>query len=178
MLAAPSAWGVIVHVRNGKTLSFQPLRGAGSASAALGAPAAAPLDALFSNVYYNGGPVMASNTNYAIYWRPSSAPKYPAEYQSGVDQYFEDLAHDSGGHQNTDSVPSQDNDWEGDHARYASRFGREFVDTDPSPANGCKQATICLTDEQLQHELQKLIEENKLPTDLQHEYFLLTPPTV
>jgi len=170
MLAAPSARGVIVHMRNGKALSFQPLRGASST--------AAPFDALFSNLDYNGGPVMPSNTNYAIYWRPSSAPSYPAEYRAGVDTYFKDLAHDSGGHQNTDSVSSQYNDWEGDHASYDSQFGGEFLDTNPYPANGCKQATICLTDEQLEQELEKFIEANKLPTDLQHEYFLLTPPKV
>src|SRR5437868_4433526 len=128
MLAAPSAWGVIVHLHNGKTLSFQPLRGAGAAAQA--GASAAPLDAFFSNLDYNGGPVMPSNTNYAIYWRPSGAPKYPAEYQSGVDQYFEDLAHDSGGHQNTDSVSGQYNDWEGDHARYDSHFGGDYLDTD------------------------------------------------
>jgi PKD repeat protein len=170
--AAPNAWGVVVHLRNGKALSFQPLRGASES---------VPADAFFSNLDYNGGPVMPSNTNYAVYWRPSSAPAgtaYPSDYQAGVDRYFEDLAHDSGGHENTDSVSSQYNDWEGDYARYESHFGRELLDTDPYPANGCKAATICLTDEQLQHELAKFIAANKLPADLQHEYFLLTPPKV
>jgi PKD repeat protein len=169
-MAAPSAQAVIVHLRGGKALSFQPLRGAS-------APAA-PLDAFFSNLDYNGGPVMASNTNYAIYWQPSGAPAYPTGYRSGVDTYFEDLAHDSGGRQNVDSVSSQYNDWEGDFARYDSHFGGDLLDTDPYPANGCKQATICLTDEQLEQELEKFIEANKLPTDIEHEYFLLTPPTV
>jgi PKD repeat protein len=169
-IVVPSAQAIVVHLRNGKALSFQPLRGAR-------APAA-PLDAFFSNLDYNGGPVMSSNTNYAVYWKPSGAPSYPAGYTAGVDQYFEDLAHDSGGHQNVDSVSSQYNDWEGDYARYDSRFGGELLDTDPYPANGCKQATICLTDEQLERELEKFIEANKLPADVEHEYFLLTPEKV
>ena len=169
LVAAPSAWGVTHRLRNGKALSFQPLRGASGSL---------PADAFFSNLDYNGGAVMPSNTNYAVYWRPSTAPPYPGEYRSGVDRFFEDLAHDSGGHQNVESVSSQYNDWEGDYARYESHFGGDLLDTDPYPANGCKQATICLTDEQLEHELAKFIAANKLPADLQHEYFLLTPPTV
>ena len=171
LAAAPNAWAVIHHLRNGRSLSFQPLRGASAA-------AAAPLDAFFSNLDYNGGPVMPSNTNYAVYWAPSGASAYPSGYRTGIDTYFEDLAHDSGGHQNTDSVSSQYNDWEGDFARYESHFGGDLLDTDPYPANGCTKATICLTDEQLQQELAKFIEAKKLPTDLTHEYFLLTPPKV
>ena len=37
-----------------------------------------------------------SNTNYAVYWRPSNGPAYPADYQPGINRYFSDLAHDSG----------------------------------------------------------------------------------
>ena len=48
-------------------------------------------------VEYHGGPVMPTNTNYALYWDPAGAPAYPAGYQAGIDRYFEDLAHDSGG---------------------------------------------------------------------------------
>src|SRR5579859_7314200 len=132
LVCASSALGVVVHLHNGRSLSFQPLRGSSM-----------PLDAFFSNLDYNGGPVMASNTNYAVYWRPSSAPAYPSGYQSGLDTFFEDLAHDSGGHQNVDSVATQYNDWEGDYARYQSHFGGELVDTDAYPKNGCTQATIC-----------------------------------
>ncbi|HEX4564238.1 MAG TPA: PKD domain-containing protein, partial [Solirubrobacteraceae bacterium] len=169
LAAAPSASAVVHRLGNGKALSFQPLRGA--------AAAAAPFDAAFNNLDYNGGPVMPSNTNYAVYWDPSGGAAYPSGYSSGVDTYFEDLAHDSGGHQNTDSVSGQYNDWEGDFARYESHFGGGLIDTDPYPTSGgCTQAPICLTDEQLQKELAKFVEAHKLPTDLAHEYFLLTPP--
>ncbi|HEY4427503.1 MAG TPA: PKD domain-containing protein [Solirubrobacteraceae bacterium] len=166
---AGRAGAVVVHLPNGKTLSYQPLRGHARLS---------QFDALLSNLDYNGGPVMGSNTNYAVYWAPSNAPAYPAEYQSGVNQYFEDLAHDSGGQESVESVSAQYNDSSGTFARYSSHFGGPLIDTQPYPANGCKRATICLTDKQLQAELIRYTAEHGLPRDLSHEYFLLTPPGV
>jgi hypothetical protein len=121
---------------------------------------------------------MASNTNYAVYWQPSGAPEYPAEYQAGVNRFFEDLAHDSGGNANVDSVSTQYNDAAGDFASYDSHFGGALIDTHPYPPNGCSEALICLTDAQLQAELMRFVKELALPTDLAHEYFLLTPPGV
>jgi len=168
---AASASAVIVHLHDGRALSYLPLRG--SAAAAL-----MPLDEFFSNVDYNGGPVMASNTNYTFYWDPPGAPAYPAQYQSGVNEYLQDLAHDSGGHQNVDSVASQYNDAAGEFASYGSHFGGQIIDTDPYPANGCTEAAICLTDAQLRAELTSYIASHSLPTDLAHEYFVLTPPGV
>jgi hypothetical protein len=169
LAGASSASAVIARLPGGKTLSYQPLRG----------PAAVrPFDAFFSNLDYNGGPVMPSNTNYVIYWSPSGASAYPSDYQGGVNRYFEDLAHDSGGAQNVDSVSSQYNDAAGEFANYNSHFGGALVDTAPYPANGCFEAAICLTDEQLGEELTKFVKSHGLPTDLAHEYFLLTPPGV
>jgi hypothetical protein len=127
---------------------------------------------------YHGGPVMTSNTNYALYWDPLGAPSYPAGYQAGLNRYFEDLAADSGGIQNTDSVLTQYDDSAGEHANYDSHFGGELLDTDPYPANGCSAAPICLTDEQLRAEITRYVGEHDLPTDLSHEYFLLTPAAV
>ncbi len=170
---ASSASAVIVRLAHGKALSYQPLRGA-----ATPLDAARPFDEFFSNLDYNGGPVMPSNTNYTFYWQPSGAPAYPAEYQSGVNQYLADLAHDSGGHENVDSVSTQYNDTAGAFAAYESHFAGAIVDTDPYPANGCTRATICLTDAQLQAELSKYITGHSLPHDLSHEYFMLTPPGV
>ncbi|HEX3519740.1 MAG TPA: IPT/TIG domain-containing protein [Solirubrobacteraceae bacterium] len=176
MLAAGagSASAVIVTLPSGKALSYQPLRGA----AVPALTTVQPFDRFFSNLDYNGGPVMPSNTNYAFYWDPAGAPAYPAEYESGIDQYLEDLAHDSGGHQNVDSVSAQYNDAAGAFASYSSRFAGAIIDTDPYPANGCTRATICLTDAQLQAELSKYVAAHGLPHDLSHEYFMLTPPGV
>jgi hypothetical protein len=141
-------------------------------------PTSLPFDKFFSNLDYNGGPVMPSNTNYTIYWQPSGAPAYPAGYETGVNEYLENLAHDSGGTSNVDSVSGQYNDAAGQFASYSSHFGGALIDTDPYPANGCTRAAICLTDEQLQAELTAFVTAHGLPRDLTHEYFLLTPPGV
>ena len=124
------------------------------------------------NVTYHGGPVMASNTNYAIYWDPSGGAAFPAGYMSGIDTWFEDLAHDSGGLMNADSLLVQYG------ANYDSHFAQAIVDTDPYPPGACQAAARCLTDAQLQTELRSYIQAHALPEDLEHMYFLITPKEV
>ncbi|MGP0103656.1 MAG: IPT/TIG domain-containing protein, partial [Solirubrobacteraceae bacterium] len=177
MLAVGSASASAVIVRlPGKTLSYQQVPGA-PAQRQIHAQVK-PSGSGNSPVEYHGGPVMPSNTNYPLYWDPAGGPEYPAGYESGLDRYFEDLAHDSGGVQNTDSVLIQYSDKAGEFANYDSHFGGAQIDTEPYPANGCSAAPICLTDEQLRAEIVKYVEAHKLPMDLEHEYFLLTPPGV
>ena len=170
-IGASSASAVLVSV-GGRTLSYQPTPHSTVQALALVKPAAS------KPVEYHGGPVMPANTNYAFYWDPAGAPSYPAAYQTVLDGYFENLAHDSGGLLNTDSVLTQYGDSTGEFASYSSHFGGAIVDTEPYPANGCSAAAICLTDEQIRTELTRYVEANKLPVDLQHEYFMLTPPGV
>jgi hypothetical protein len=173
--AAVNASAVIVHL-HGKTLSYEPIAPAHEPGAqALAQPNGKGTS---KPVEYHGGPVMPSNTNYALYWDPAGAGEYPAGYELGIDRYFEDLAHDSGGEQNTDSVLTQYGDEAGEFANYNSHFGGALIDGDPYPANGCSAAPICLTEEQLAAEIQSYVQAHKLPMDLEHEYFLLTPPGV
>jgi PKD repeat protein len=134
---------------------------------------------------YNGGPVMPSNTDYAIFWSPSGfgayGPGATPEYVTGLDQYFTDLAHDSGGHQNVDSVAAQYNDLTGHVASYKVTFGGGILDTDPYPPSQCPvnaPVTNCLTDLQMQKELEHVAAIHHFKRDLSHEYFLLTPPHV
>ena len=171
LLAPTPACAVVVHTRGGQVLSYQPQR----------STALLPLDAAFSNLDYNGGPVMPANTNYAVYWSPSGESAYgehPGEYISGVNQYFMDLEANSGGHENVDSVAAQYNDSSGAHAAYDSHFGGALLDTQPYPASGCAAAEICLSDAQLRAELTRLVKANNLPVGLSTEYFLITPPAV
>ena len=37
-----------------------------------------PFDQVFTNMDYNGGPVMPSNTDYMVLWSPSGLSAYPA----------------------------------------------------------------------------------------------------
>lgn len=138
-------------------------------------------DLLFNNMDYNGGPVMPSNTDYAVFWSPLGPTAYPAGYTDGLEQWFTDLAHDSGGHQNTDSVSAQYQDLTGAFSRYATTFGGGLFDTHSYPASQCptsKTVTNCLTDAQIQTELERFVAASGLRKDLSHEYFLLTPPHV
>jgi hypothetical protein len=172
---APSAGAVLKQLPNGKTVSYQPLIGTGPA-------APKNFDSAFSNLDYNGGPVMASNTDYLIFWKPAGFT-YPSDYQPGLEQYFTDLAHDSGGHQNVDSVASQYNDASGNFSAYNMSYGGAFTDTTGYPASGCGVGAVgagvtCLTDPQLKAELQSFITANGLPHDTSHEYFLMLPPGV
>jgi IPT/TIG domain len=171
-LAAGNASALVLKLPNGHTISYKPIAGAPLFSARARRARAA------KNLTYHGGPVMPSNTNYAFYWAPAGSPAYPAEYQSGINEFFKNLAHDSGGVQNVDSVATQYGDSGGNAANYDSHFGGAIVDTDPYPANGCTAAPVCLTDEQLQAELSTYIAVHGLPHDLAHEYFILTPPGV
>src|SRR5215469_299498 len=134
---------------------------------------------------YNGGPLMPSNTDFLVFWSPGGLGAYgpgrPPEYVSGLERYFTDLAHDSGGHQNVDSVSAQYNDATGAHSSYQVTFGGGLLDTDPYPVSQCPvNAPVieCLTDAQIQQELDQFVTSRGLPTDLSHEYFLLTPPHV
>jgi IPT/TIG domain len=173
MLAAgaTSASAVIVRLASGKHVSYQPLRGAAAQSL---------LQPFLTtgNLVYHGGPVMTSNTNYTFYWAPAGSPTYPSGYEAGVEKYLEDLAHDSGGNQNVDSVATQYANAAAEPVKYSSHFAGAIIDTDPYPANGCTAAAICLTDEQLQAEISSYVAAHGLPKDLAHEYFMLTPPGV
>ena len=171
-LGASPASAVIVQLEGGGAVSYQPLDTGSSLSALSVRPLAS------ANLLYFGGPVMTSNTNYTLYWSPSGSSAYPAGYRAGVDRYLEDLAHDSGGFQNVDSVATQYTNSEGEAVAYDSHFAGAILDTDPYPPNGCKKAPICLTDAQLQAEIDSYVTAHGLPKDLQHEYFLLTPPGV
>ncbi len=131
-----------------------------------------------STLDYFGGPVMPSNTNYAVYWQPPGAPAYPSDYETGLDQYFRDIAHDSGRATNVDSVSAQYGDSFGNFANYTSAFGGALHDSNAYPSDVCLSAPVCITDAQLTAELSSFIDANHLPRDLEHEYFLFTPPGV
>jgi PKD repeat protein len=140
-----------------------------------------PKDTVFNNMDYNGGPVMPSNTDYMVLWSPGGRDAYPPGYISGVERWFKDLAHDSGGNQNTDSVSAQYQDLTGAFASYATTFGGVLVDRQPYPLSQCpanSPVTNCLTDAQIQVELERFVAARGLRKDLSHEYFLMTPPHV
>lgn len=174
----PSAASAVILRLPGRSLSYQPPPAAARAKSDGRGTGAKPNPHSSSLLLYHGGPVMTANTDYALYWDPAGAPEFPAGYEAGIDRWFEDLAHDSGGLLNTDSVLAQYGQEGGGTAAYDVQFGGALIDTDPYPANGCSAAPVCLTDAQLRSEIAAFVEARKLPVDLQHEYFLLTPEGV
>ena len=148
-IAAPGASAKLKLLPNGQVASYQPLRSATSRPVIQ-----------FDNMDYNGGPVMPSNTDYMLMWSPHGLRAYPNGFVFGIARYFTDLAHDSGGNQNVDSVGPQYNDLTGAVANYDVSFGGVLVDTDPYPASQCPvnaPVTNCLTDAQIQHEIESFV---------------------
>jgi IPT/TIG domain len=183
LLAAPGAGALVLRLP-GRTVGYQPpiaqtrTEQTAAAAAPAGRHEARAASSESKLLTYHGGPVMTSNTNYPLYWAPGGESAYPAGYIAGIDRWFADLAHDSGGLLNTDSILVQYGDSEGGFGNYESHFGGPLIDTDPYPADGCKAASTCLTDEQLRVELRSYVEGHGLPADLAHEYFVLLPPGV
>ena len=186
LLGAPApASAIIVKLPGGHFLSYAPI--AGKAPSAL---LRRPHDAALSNLDYGGGPVMPSNVNYVIDWQPAGYAGTAFQGSgaqnviNGVAQYFKDLQAASGTSSNSDSVSTQYNDASGDAAAYNSQLAPggsaalngAYLDSDALPANGCSEGTYCVTDTQLQTELGQFIAARRLPTDLTHEYFVITPP--
>ena len=147
---------------------------------------ASPLDEAFKNIEYHGGEVASSLSTYTIFWDPSGADSYPAGYETGVNQFFGDIEHDTNPVENGQSVIAQYNapnvnGW----ADYDPRFGGGLADTEAFPANGCKESTdepvagtTCLTENQIVEEIEKFITAKKLPNSFAAMYFVMLPPGV
>ena len=131
-----------------------------------------------NNLSYHGGPAMHVNTVYAIYWFPQGSTADPT-YQSVINTYFGDVAKASGATSNVYYSDTQYYDSTGS-INYSSTFGGPIVDTNPFPASGCRDryTSICLTDGQLQTEIQNVISANHLTANLSTEFFMLTPKGV
>jgi hypothetical protein len=152
---------------------------------------------------YSGGPVMPSSTDYVFVWNGSNYAGSPfgsgnncgfadgsgnyntpcSSYVQGVQTYFQDLAAASGSSTNSNAVSTQYNDAAGHNVNYSVTYGGLINDTDAFPTNGCPGAPNvsggrCLTDQQVQNELQSYLSSHGYPTGMDKEYFVLTPPGV
>lgn len=123
---------------------------------------------------YHGGPVMHTNKVYAIYWVP---PGYSVStnYESLIDRFFTDVAADSGKSSNVYYTGTQYYDGTGGVA-YSSSFGGSYVDNAPLPASGCSDSytAACLTDGQIQSEINRVIAVNGWTASSSTEFFMFT----
>ena len=106
---------------------------------------------------YHNGPVMHTNRTYSIYWVPSGF-SLGAGYTSTIDQFFNDVAADSGKTSNVYYSDTQYYDTAGSIA-YSSSYGGSVLDSDPLPASGCSDSytSVCLTDAQIQAEVKAVV---------------------
>ena len=132
-----------------------------------------------SSLAYHGGPVMHTNATYAIYWVP---PGYSvsANYQSLLGRFLTDVGADSGKSSNVYDSDTQYYDSTNGNILYSSSFVQAISDSNPFPASGCKDlyTSVCLTDAQLQAEIDGVIGANGLPRGTGVMYFMFTPKDV
>jgi hypothetical protein len=121
----------------------------------------------------HGGPVMTTNKTYAIYWVPSGS-SMPTGYQSTIDQYFTDVAHDSGMSSNVYASDTQYSS-----IQYSSTFGASVIDTNAFPTSGnCpiySDVTVCLTDAQLIAEIDNVTTAHGWLRNGTNMFFIFTP---
>jgi hypothetical protein len=130
------------------------------------------------NLLYHGGPVLHTNTTYAIYWVPSGY-SVDATYVSTINGFFANVAAASGKTTNVYWSDSQYTDATG-KAAYSSTFGGSFVDTHAFPASGCrdKYTTTCLTDAQVQTEITRVMGVKGWKAGPGKIFFMFTPKNV
>jgi hypothetical protein len=135
-----------------------------------------------ANLPYGGGPVLHSNRTHVIFWVPSgSGLALDPGYQSLVETFLTDVAADSHRTGNVYGLSGQYTDASGP-AAYDSTYGGSVSATDPLPPNGCAEPavtgpgwSVCLTDDQLETEIEHVIAADHLPTTDRDVYFLLMP---
>jgi hypothetical protein len=121
---------------------------------------------------------MHSSTTYAIYWVPSGY-HVSANYESLINQYLADVAAESGHTTNVYSVATQYYDAHGP-INYGSSFAGSYDDADAFPASGCDDGVdaVCLTDQQLQDELQHVLTAKGWHGSSTTMFILMTPDGV
>jgi IPT/TIG domain len=130
---------------------------------------------------YHGGPVMLTNKTYAIYWKPAGY-SMASGYDTTINQYFTDVAHDSGMGSNVYAAATQYYQNPGSqHIQYSSTFGGSFTDTNPFPASGCplyNGLPVCLTDAQIQTEIDNVISSQGWVRNGTNQFFVFTAQNV
>jgi hypothetical protein len=130
---------------------------------------------------YHGGPVLHSSDSYAIYWDPAGS--YRGDWKRLINEYLQSVGDASGSLDDVFALNGQYRD-AGGQAANASTFRGGYTDKDAYPSSGncsdtSSEAPICLTDQQIQAELQHVISLGALPGATGTPvYYVLTPPGV
>jgi hypothetical protein len=135
-----------------------------------------------ANLPYGGGPVLHENRTHVIFWQPAgSGLSFDPGYQPLIESFLRNVAFDSHSAASVYGLTGQYSDRHGP-AAYASVYGRSVLATDRLPPNGCAEPpgigpgwSVCLTDNQLQQEIEHVVRAGRLPTGPSDVYFLVTP---
>lgn len=133
----------------------------------------------------HGGPVLAAEAPYVIYWTPSGHAISSAS-ESLLNRYLGDAATASGSTTDVFSVLTQ---YGAPYSQTFSSATQAVTDTDPYPTSqsGCQLATgmtACVTDGSIQAEISSLIDAGKLPkpskpgSGTSPIFFMVTPVDV
>jgi hypothetical protein len=148
-------------------------------TASSGAAAGRPHGQISGVVPHNSGQLLLTPhllSRAAIRTAGPTTLTFDAKYQNVLNQYFTDVAHDRGGANNVYSVATQYSDGTG-AVQYQSTVGGAYVSHDPLPTSGCDDGldAYCLTDQQLETEIQNVLTAKGWHGGLDHIFFLMTP---
>jgi hypothetical protein len=142
----------------------------------------------------NGNPVLSANDTYAIYWDPTD--HYHGDWQHLIDTFFQSLGGASGSFASVFAVDTQYTDAANHHALYKSTFMGAYTDTNAYPVSGCEDphplesgdrigpivkeehTPVCVTDKQIQEELERFVAQHSLRRGMEAIFYLMTPPGV
>lgn len=131
-------------------------------------------------LYHTGGSVMtaAPQKEYAIYWGSNFTYNGLSTYQSIINGYFQNVASDSGKSSNVYFAGTQyyqNLTGANQYVPYSQSFTGTYADAS-TPSAGCSStaggSTTCVSDSQVEGEVQKAITANKWPTGMGAEYFV------
>jgi hypothetical protein len=116
-----------------------------------------------------------------IFWQPAgSGLTFDPGYESLVVTFLRNVAAASRSASNVYGLTGQYRDPSGP-AAYVSNYAGAVTATDRLPPNECQEPPtgpgwqVCLTDLQLQHEIEHVVRANHLPTRPHDVFFLITP---
>ncbi|MBV8552188.1 MAG: hypothetical protein JOY54_12870 [Acidobacteriaceae bacterium] len=133
---------------------------------------------------YHGGPVMTSATSYAIFWAPPTlqngqAASLPASYQNIQTALLSTYPGHSIDNNNTQYYMTSGFGFFRftNFVQNSGSFGGSYVDTAPYPGSGCSDPVTpgnCLSDAQIQAEVQKVMALKGWTGGLNHIFFVYT----
>ncbi len=177
-LSAAPAVAILANTATGR-VSYQPLNQAPAAKSTMPLRSTAPIRK--PPLLYHGGPVMHSQTSYAIFWAPSGY-SFPSGYKAAIEGFLKNVAADAGKSTNVYSLSAQYTD-ETNHATYSDAYGGSVTDTHAYPTAGtcppyfgAEIFTACISDEKLEAQLDAVAGEQGWPTGLGAEYYVVLPP--